>query len=330
MTNPESGDASDRNGTPAKIGFWQRLKHGIIRTEREFAFVKGLAVVSLFGTLIGAYFQNLSAYQDKVTTLAKDDMTAATGAFTDASSMLSTAMTLQGQLYYDFTHAVNISAANDTSALTSKEANDLYNQYEVAFTALHENIDLLARKMEIYLDWPSDRRHDPANDTTLGVDPISTSLLGTYSFDCDQDMPTFDPAKIPLRKTMNGTELDIDWRSAKHHVLTLEYCIEVTHKSWMEIVRQWSSQSTLDQNAVAGFFGKTAGQLQDRLNENVVRLNAFMSLAMNQIEQIRVKYRPNGFVCGLPGVSQLVSLFGNRCMPVRTASIGKKARSKTV
>ena len=37
-----------------------------------------------------------------------------------------------------------------------------------------------------------------------------------------------------------------------------------------------------------------------RPTKQILRLNAFMSLAMRQIDQIRVKYRPNGFICSLP------------------------------
>ena len=44
-----------------------------------------------------------------------------------------------------------------------------------------------------------------------------------------------------------------------------------------------------------------------------------MRRAMGEIDQIRVKYRPNGFICSVPGMSELLSLF-DRCTPVRTKS----------
>ena len=52
----------------------------------------------------------------------------------------------------------------------------------------------------------------------------------------------------------------------------------------------------------------------------ILRLNAFMSLAMFDIEKIRIKYRPNGFICSVPGLSAALSLFG-KCAPVRTSGL---------
>ena len=51
-------------GAPSGGGFWQRIKPALVRAEGEYSFVKGLTVLSVFGTLIGAYFQNLSAYEN--------------------------------------------------------------------------------------------------------------------------------------------------------------------------------------------------------------------------------------------------------------------------
>jgi hypothetical protein len=36
------------------------------------------------------------------------------------------------------------------------------------------------------------------------------------------------------------------------------------------------------------------------------------------IEQIRVKYRPNGFLCNVPIVRDIIGAFSRRCTPVRT------------
>ena len=318
MSSPELGGVPAASGKPAGAGIWQRVKSAIVRTENEFAFLKGVTILSIIGTLIGAYFQNLSAYDNKVATQAKEDLVAATEAFTETSSALSRAITLQGLLFYDFTRAAQLKASGDDNGLMSKNARELYKSYEDASSALRENINMLARKMEIYLDWASDPSHDPANNTVLGVDPITSSFLGEVDFDCDQDMPSFAAGKSSIQKTKNRKTLNIDWYSAKHHVLTIEYCFHVTHKTWMEIVRQWASQSSLDQDTITRFVsGQTAGQLQDRLDSEVVRLNAYMSRAMSEIEQIRVKYRPVGYMCSLPIVS---SLSGQKCTPVRVRS----------
>jgi len=320
MSNPEGGGAPAPNTFSGKPGFWQRVKDAIARTESQLAFLKGLGIVSVLGTLIVGYFQYLSAYEDKVSTQAKEDMAAATTAFTETSNALSTAIILQGQLFYDFTRAAKLNAAGDANALTSRNAHDTYKPYEDASNSLREDINLIARKMELYLDWPSDPAHDPANNSALGLDPISTSFLGAVDFDCDEDMPSFADGESVLHKEKNGKKLDIDWYSAKHHVLTIAYCFDVTRKTRMEIVRQWASQSSLGQTDVTQFFAeKNDEKLQARLDNEVVRLNAFMVRAMSEIEAIRVKYRPNGFYCHLPGVREVISIFSRACMPLRIA-----------
>jgi hypothetical protein len=312
-SDAQSGGAQS-GGDP---GLWRRIRGVFVRAESEFLFVRGLALVSVLGTLIAAYFQNLSAYQDKVSALAQEDMVAATTAFTDTSNTLSQAINLQDLLFYDFLHASKLNAGGDDNALTSKHAHDLDKPYEDAASSLHETVNLIARKMEIYLDWPSDRGRDPATDTSFGADPINMSALGAVDFDCDQDMPKFDSNDHVVHKTKNDRSLNVDWYSAKHHVYTIAYCFEVTHKAWMETVRQWASQSSLQPDAVADFFAsKTADHLHDRLDSEIVRLNAFMSRAMNEIEGIRVKYRPSGFLCSVPGVREVMS---GKCMPVRLA-----------
>jgi hypothetical protein len=297
--------------------------------------VSGVAILGSVGTLIGAYFQNLSAYEEKVSNQAKDDMTAASATFTEASNAMSSAMTLQALLYFQFNQAIKLKSANNDKpdqsgndkpkqtsneqTLPSKQGLDLFTRYQTAFAALHSDINLLARKAEIYLDWASDKDYDPATNTAISVDPLSSSSLGAYNFDCDIQMPPktdAGPFKLEVTDPGQTTPLDIDWRSAKHQMLTVEYCINVTHKNWMGVVLQWASQSPLDEQTTNNFLKDTAGKLSDRLDKNVERLNAFMSLAMHDIEKIRVKYRPNGYLCSVPIAR---GALGNTCTPLRIA-----------
>ena len=77
--------AADDAGTPPqapnepapRAGLWQR----IVSWDREFSIAKGLAVVTLLTSVFGGYFQYLNAYQEKVSTQARDDMSAATATF---------------------------------------------------------------------------------------------------------------------------------------------------------------------------------------------------------------------------------------------------------
>ncbi|HEX3935932.1 MAG TPA: hypothetical protein VHX43_00360 [Xanthobacteraceae bacterium] len=310
--SPPDTTASAKNSAPAKSGLWPKMKDAIIRIEQDFAVLK-ISILSVLGTLVVAYFQDLSAYQNKVAEQAKDDMTAATNSFTQASSTLSKAVTLQALLFYNFERAAALKVGDDKNALTSKNAQDIYKAYEDTAADLNENVNLLARQVEINLDWASDVERDPAAQTTFGSDRISTSFLGTVGYDCDLDkyMPKFDLQDHTVTATKGKNSLDIDWYSAKHHVFTIAYCFQTTHKTWMEPVRQWASQSTLNQAAIDEFLAKkTDQQLQARLDKEVIRLNDFMSRAMNEIEGIRVKYRPTSFYCDLPGVSQALDFFG--------------------
>src|SRR5579862_9371501 len=228
-------DATAPSKAAAEPGFWSKLKFAIIRIEQDFAVLK-LSILSVVGTLIVGYFQDLSAYQAKVAEQAKEDMAAATDSFKQVSSALSKAVMLQSQLYYDFERAAVLKVGNDKNALTSKNAQDLYKTYEDAAADLNENVNLLARQVEINLDWASDVERDPATQTAFGTDPISTSFLGTVEYDCDLDkyMPKLNPQDHNVTAIADGKSLDIDWYSAKHHVFTIAYCFQTTHKTRSE------------------------------------------------------------------------------------------------
>jgi hypothetical protein len=143
-------------------------------------------------------------------------------------------------------------------------------------------------------------------------------------------MPSFDrnakdknggrenDSKLVLTDPRTKKTLTVDWYSAKHQVLTIETCFEITHQA-MTPVQQWASGSMVDPAQKARFEQKTFDVFQARASNQVLRLNAFMSLAMFDIEKVRIKYRPNGFVCSVPGLSAALSLFG-KCTPVRTSS----------
>jgi hypothetical protein len=283
----------------------------------EFSFFKGLAFVGFLGSLIVAYFQYLSTYQNKVDTLAKEDLAAATSAFGDASSALSAPLALQERLIFGFYDAVKHGADSDNGAYVTKTARDIGKDYETNYMALRENINLIAQRMEIYLDWASDINRDPAVNIPPLTDPISISTLGEYEFDCDRNPPSFGNGTSTLKLNKDGQTLNVDWFSAKHNVLTIYYCFKTTH-DLMEPVRQWSSSSPIDSAERKDFLVREA-DIKARLDKQVLRLNAFMNVALNEIEQIRVKYRPNGFVCNLPIVREAIGMFSRKCTPIRTS-----------
>jgi len=307
-----------QQGIQPKSGFWTKFKLAIIRTEKEFAFLKGLALVSLLGTLIGAYFQNVSSYEDKVSAQAKDDLAAATQAFTDASNALSTPLSLQERLIFGYFDAVDQKVDGDDNAYVTKNARALDAQYEEAYMALRESIDLLTQKMEIYLDWPSDAQHDPAKNVAPTADPINVSALGAYNFDCETQMPGFGPKTqllaLPDPQKKNPALL-VDWYSTKHNVLTIYYCFNLTHEA-IRALREWAAKDQPGADERSALIGRKQ-MIETRLNNQVLRLNAFMGLAMNQIDQIRAKYRPNGYLCSVPGVREAL---GKTCAPIQTGN----------
>jgi hypothetical protein len=154
---------------------------------------------------------------------------------------------------------------------------------------------------------------------------LGTSL-GAYDFDCDKNMPAFgkdatgkDLSKIELTEKDSKTgkpikTIDLDWKSAKHEVLAIYYCFYVEHQS-MKPVREWASGKKLDPTVRTEYLGQKS-LIEERVSNQLLRLDAFMGLAMNEIDQIRVKYRPNGYWCSVPIVR---GYLGEKCMPVRTA-----------
>jgi hypothetical protein len=279
--------------------------------------VSGVALLGLVGTLIGAYFQNLSAYQDKVSSLAQSDMAAATQVFVDTSNALSLGMTLQQHLIDDFFQALPNDLYKDDTSFFTKDARASYEDYTKAYSALHQNYNLLPRKAELYLDWASDTSRDAAQDSTPSTDPISMSILGAYNFDCEKNMPAFTVQDhLALLPDPNGKnpKLEIDWLSAQHNVFAMEYCFDTVHRRMIAVL-QWASQSKVDTDQIDYMKARADLFHTDRPTSQVLRLNAFMSLAMSQIEKIRVKYRPNSYACSVP----VVNAHLNKCAPVKTS-----------
>lgn len=348
----------DRAGILARPGWWTRVGTLFGKTNSVLSYAKGLPVITIIGSLLVGYFQYLNAYQDKVSAQAKDDMTAATSTFTDIANAFSEAQTLQQILFFDFSHALDDHSDADEKALGTKAARGISPTYENARTLLRQNSNLLARKAEIYIDWASDFNRDAAEARTPTTDPLTESLLGDYNFDCDdssnfpqfettssangksvsrkpdqgpcqieQDQANYDPDKsyINLCARRNGEivrnkpAITIHWYSAKHQVLTMHYCLQGVHARLLA-ARDWASQSEIGEPARAKFLAERE-QTRTELDNQVIRLNAFMSLAMFQIEKIRVKYRPVSFTCHIPFVTSIVSWFSRSCTPIRLAQI---------
>ena len=348
----------DRAGVSKRPGWRARLGAFFDKTNRVLSYAKGVPVITLIGSLLVGYFQYLNAYQDKVSAQAKEDMSAATSTFMEIANAFSEAQTLQQILFFDFSGALDDNTDADAQALETKNAREIFPAYEHARTTLRQNSDLLARKAEIYLDWASDSERDAAQARTPTTDPLTQALLGAYNFNCDDsanfphfetassakgsgasdrskespchvdsDQGNYDPptsyvnlcARQDDKIVPGKPAITLHWYSAKHQVLTMHYCFQALHAR-LEAARDWASQSELSPSKKAKFLAERE-LARTELSTQVLRHNAFMSLAMFQMENIRVKYRPVGFVCHIPFVTPVVSLFSGYCTPIRTAQV---------
>jgi hypothetical protein len=342
----------EQQGDPKNPGRWQRVKVFFGEVDGRLSVVKGLTAVTVLSSVFVGYFQYLNAYQDKVSAQAKEDMTAATAAFTDISKAFSEAQTLQQILYLDFTNAIKDKTDTSDEALSTKNARGASEAYEKTRTALRQNIDVLVRKAEIYIDWASDIDRDSAAKRNVDQDPLTRSVLRDYDFNCSDEanFPRFgnvdaawtdddrrpdkefcaagakqaadseitpDKAFVRLCTTMKDGvhSTRVYWYSAKHHVLTMHYCFEAAHDR-LQVARDWASNSERNKTKEEKFLAER-DQIRAELDGLAQRLNAFMSLALFQMERIRVKYRPVGFICSVPLVRDMLSA---RCLPVRTAA----------
>lgn len=346
---PDASDQGSEARTTARSpGFFRRI--GAL--DRRFAFVKGLSVFTIASSAIVGYFQYLNAYQEKVSGQAKEDMKSATETFEAISTAFSDALALQSMLYAGFSSATRNRSDGSTTTLVSRNAKDVSTAYEKARTELHEKIDMLAQKAEVYIDWASDIDRDPADKRNVGDDPLSRYVLRDYRFSCSDpiNLPKFGnvnassdevPTIVPdgeFCNTERNQDIDnrtappnafiricpsgrtdvarrIYWYSAKHHVLTMHYCFENLHER-LEAARQWASQSDRDANKESEMQADEAA-ISAAVDDLGRRLNSFNGLALHQMERIRVKYRPAGFVCSVPVVR---NFFARSCFPLRTTT----------
>ncbi len=285
---------------------WARLKRNILWAEGTAVFLKNLSIVGLIGTVIGSYFQYVSWREEQNIARYKEDFAAATATFADTSRTLSAAMNLQQIVYFTFKNAVNADVDTKDDAFLTKSGREIYKGYADARNSLREDIDAVAGKMEIYLDWPSDRSREPG--LKISGDPLNGNSIGGYDFDCDKYLPDYRSidtlTAISIPKP-NAQPLQVDWRSTKHHVVTFQYCFERVHSSIL-VAREWASRSAVDPAAKEKII-RNEDRIQASLDRMVERLHAFMTLAMWRIEDIRLRYQTKGYFCHLAPIARWCS-----------------------
>jgi len=333
-----------------RTGLRASLSDPLDRLNSFIVYFRGAPALGLVGTALFAYFQYLSNYENKVREISKDDLTAATSVFIELSNKLAGAMTLQQMLY--FTFADTDGKKPEEISLSTRTAPDTYKSYYAARTELRQNISVYARRAEIFIDWPSDLGRDPAQEKTLPSDPISKSginangqqdhdggadainLIGAYNFDCDQMFPESRkleylgeltlPRPQSLPKNPNAPQqIVVNWGSLKHQLVTFQYCFERIHDK-LKPVREWASSLGTKTEVKPDIQDREL--IRDKLDGQVARFNYFVALAMRRIEDIRIKYRPIGFWCYVPGIREITDelkkhkLIEQGCSPIHYAS----------
>ena len=307
---------------PVEAGLWQRVKQLTGGAWTDFSFVANAAFIGALGTVVVSFLQYFAAYQDKVATLAKEDLAVATTALTDSLNAVSLPLTLQERLVFDYLAATDAKVKPDERAYAASSARGLVKNYYSGFDSLRQQIMPLAVKMQLYLDLPSDPNAGPGEILSRSVHSLTVPLLGYYNFDCDRDFAAFDGGGSVLRleDPASGPTLDIDWYSARTQLLTLDYCIENTHAAMGQILPWAESGAPADQPQAAEpastltpakhafFMTRFRGQMR--------RFNGFVSLAIYDMQRFRVKYQPEGFLCSLPLLSGAIALV-DRCSPAR-------------
>jgi hypothetical protein len=177
-------------------------------------------------------------------------------------------------------------ADTDDTAYVTKSTRAINGPYEDAYTTLHISIGQATRS--------TTRRstsRPPLTQSTIVrySAPIISNATKT-SFGKDKSTGK-DLSNIELTSD-DGKTINLDWYSAKHEVLAIYYCFYVEHEA-MKPVREWASGRKLDPTERTKYIDRRKS-IEDQLNNQVLRLYNFMGLAMNQIDEIRVKYRPNG------------------------------------
>jgi hypothetical protein len=265
----------------------------VLWLNRPYRAATRIALFGLVGTIVGIYFQYNSWRDEKTLTRYQNELATATSTFSEIAQAMSSVMNLQQVLYYTYLNAMGYynhynPVDPQRRAYLWQSANDIHKEYFTARTAFRQNVDILSGKAALFLDRPiesDEQRVDLLLKTTFVVS--SRGILNAEDFDCATDLPDLQNPITKLKTTR------IDWRSAQQHVSTFFYCSEELHNKLLGI-RQWAkngSTATSDPPEAR----KEIKDLEDALNRQTVRLNAFISVSLANIELLRLRGRPKGF-----------------------------------
>jgi len=287
---------------------WQGVIDRLQRVEapfKAFGQLGGVAILlSLLGWLVSALIQYNSWTVEHRLKAAETDLEQATKTFTETSDLLSRAITLQQMLVYNYIAALETKTDPDNRlAFLGQQAKTVHDDYTRVRIELRQSIDVIVRKAEIYIDWPS----WPTASSPVGKvlrDPLTLSTISAANIDCDslrapgQDVQAW---KAEPTSSQAGAP-QVDWRSAKHHLAVIYTCFDHLHRD-IEPIRRWAAAFKADQppakfdDATRTAMTTLTDRLRERFDMQIDRLDKFMALAMTRIETVRVRNSPPGFIC---------------------------------
>jgi hypothetical protein len=290
---------------------WREALGGLARFERPLKAFGKLASATLLISALGWFFSSLVQYnswrQEHDLKRYQEDFDQANKTFAETSQMLLTSITLQQMLAFNYIDALQLKADDDKSlGFLSAQAKGVNDDYVKARIELRKSIELLARKTEIFVDWPSVVRRQKERSVRRALsDPLTIASVEASDIDCDDIYAKGDAVEnwtSDKVSTKPGAP-SIDWQSAKHHVIVLYACFDQDHKSTQPI-RRWATGQTPGAPKIDAAVRKAVDtdQLKKRFNRQLDRLRNFMILSMTRIEQIRTKNEPPGYFYHLTGI----------------------------
>jgi hypothetical protein len=290
---PTAAAAGEASG-PAPSG----LAGLLLSLDRPFRFVANLTSLSLFSIIVAAVIQYSAWRDDKLLTRHKEELSSAVASFSEIAGFLSAAMNLQQILYFTYKDA---HGPNDPQQLNYllMNAKSIWADYTVSRLTLRKSVDVLIGKSDLFIDRPGRPEAQRSVTNVAKTDNLlvfsNRDILRSQGFRC------YEHWSQP--KPINLKTLSIDWQQTRNHVGTFYYCLEELHKIIFDI-RVWAHAAEV-QRAGQPDEKTTAVQLSDAEMEQIEygfdlqtrRLNDFIAVTTNKIEEMRLRTNDNGFLC---------------------------------
>jgi len=302
------------------------LPEFLLSLDQPFRFATRFASVGVVGVIFAAVVQYSSWRDEKDLNRHKEELTNAISAFSEISGALSAVMNLQQILFFTYQA---YSKTNDLHERNTFIANgkEIGAQYVAQRTKLRQSIDVLTAKADLFIDRPATPESSRIAPVSEAPQVISNrDILRGNSFSCQRDMPYPNVASAGRINVVPVGKILIAWSRSRWHVAAFYYCLEEIHTELLP-VRVWASSDVKESGVdseprdktMVAFLAKNddqSGKTDENKAKNdlkskypdegkntlipdfdreTTRLNEFMALAIQKIEEMRLKSKENGF-----------------------------------